>query len=94
MKNSQNLAIVLLLISAALLTAMLLATMHQTSDEAVASVAVKQGDYIMATGQIASRYDALYAVDVTESRLIAYYINPDNDRLEILDTASLERAFR
>lgn len=94
MKNNQNLTIVLLVISAAILTVMLVTAMHQTSESAVAAASVKQGDYIMVTGQISPRYDALYAVDVLQKQLNVYWVNPDNNRMEILDTADLERAFR
>ncbi|MGC9455622.1 MAG: hypothetical protein ACP5HU_12280 [Phycisphaerae bacterium] len=94
MKNNQNITIVLLTISAAILSVMLVATMTQTSQEAQAAASVKQGDYIMVTGEISARYDALYAVDVLERRMNVYWVNPDNNRLEILATADLERAFR
>lgn len=94
MKNNQNITILLLTISAAILTVMLVVTMTETSQEAVAGASAKEGDYIMATGRISSAYDAVYVVDVVEERLIVYWVNPDNNRPEILDAADLDRAFR
>jgi len=94
MKDTQNIAIVLLVISAVILTVMLLGVLRQTSQPALAAASVKQGDYVMVTGQIAGRYDALYVVDIVQRRLNVYWINPDTERMEILDTGDLERAFR
>jgi hypothetical protein len=94
MKDTQNIAIVLLVISAAILTVLLVGALPETSRPAFAEASVKQGDYVMVTGQIAGSYDALYVVDIVEQQLNVYWINPESERMEILDTADLERAFR
>ncbi|MCK4602405.1 MAG: hypothetical protein KAU28_08050 [Phycisphaerae bacterium] len=93
MRDTQNITIVLLLITAAVLAAVLVVA-RDTTSVAYADTSVRGGDYIMVTGAWSSTRDILYVVDAAEGKLIAYTANTNTNVLEPLDSRDLEQLFR
>ena len=93
MNDRQNIVIVLLLVSAAMLSMMLF--MSQRTDEAVAgNTSARFGDYIMCPGIRSQADDNIYLIDVQEQKLICYWIEPGTDDLEPTDIVDLEKIFK
>ncbi len=93
MNDKKNTMIVLLMISAALLSAMLLVA-HQTGQSAQAgNTATRSGDYIICPGARESDSDNVYVIDVRAQRMIAYMIEPGTTDLIVVDLIDLERYF-
>jgi len=94
MKNSQNIAIVLLLITASILTGLLGACYLGTGQSAIGSAAsVKGGDYIMVTGSFNADSDFLYVVDIAANKLSIYFLNPNTNSIVQGNTVDLAKAF-
>ena len=92
MKDPQNIAIVLLLVTAGLLTAALAGVLQ--TKPAYGDKAIKQGDYIMLTGAWSASTDLLYVVDIAERRLNVYFAGPQTDNsIQMIESVDLERAF-
>lgn len=91
MKNPQNLTLIILLVTAAILGAVVVGTY---STEAYAEVSVKQGDYVMGTMAFSEARDLLYVIDIAARRLNTYTINTVSNAVEPVDmTVDLERSF-
>lgn len=93
MKNTQNITMCLLTVSAVILTAMLVGIYVNTSREADAGISIKQGQYIMCTGTWSKSYDLIYIVNIATGRMSAYVYNRTNRRLENLDKTDLNAVF-
>ncbi len=52
------------------------------------------GNYMMVTGQIQDRYDALYVVDLRERTLHAFYWDKGRRQIVYSDWRDLDRDFR
>ncbi len=92
MRNSQNVTIGLLLISAAVLAALLAVSWIDTP-VAHAEPAIRGGDYLMTAGRISSSRDLLYVVDGAVQKMNVYTVNLNNGSLEVVDTVDLSKAF-
>lgn len=92
MKNNQNLAIVVLAITATILLAMLLGL--RADAPAYAEASIKQGDYIMVNGAITQGTDFVYIIDIAARKLNVYALDRRAGKgIEIRDSVELERAF-
>ena len=94
MKNTQNITIVLLLVSGVILTAMLIGIHGNTSRRADAQVTVKQGRYIVAVGTWSGSMYLVYVVDIATRRLNVYAAGRTQRRLELLDSAEMDPVFK
>jgi hypothetical protein len=94
MRNNQNTAIVLLLISASILTAVLIGVWAGSSEPAFAGTTTRDGDFAVATGAFSDQIDVLYMVDISAQQLNAYVVNVNTRAIELRDSVDLERAFR
>ena len=94
MKDAQNVTIVLLLISAAILTALLIGIHGNTSRQADAQMTVKQGRYIVSVGTWSSSMDLIYVVDIATRKLNAYAADRAQRRLTLLDSVDMEPVFK
>ena len=94
MRNNQNAAIVLLLVSAAILTGVLVGMWQQTSEPALASTTTRDGDFAAATGAFSDQLDMLYLIDIRAQQLNLYVANINTNAIELRDTVDLARAFR
>ena len=75
MNNTQNTTIVLLLITAGILTAMLLSAYVGSEPAAYGDSSVRQGKYIMATGGYDENIDLLYVINIETQKLCVYAPN-------------------
>ena len=81
MKNSQDILIVLLLATAAILAG-LVVSVH-TADRAYAEPSAKGGGYIVASGRVSSDMDLLYVIDVGARKLNCYGYSIQTKQLEL-----------
>jgi hypothetical protein len=78
MKN-QNITIVLLLVTAALLTGILVSTFVGTNQTATASGnTVRGSDYIMCTAAFNINIDNLWVIDSVAKKMTVYAVNPQS----------------
>jgi len=82
-KGTQNTTIVLLLITASILTAMLISPYIGGEPAAYADASVRQGKYIMATGAFDKNIDLLYVVNIQTQKLIVYAPNKPRRTLDV-----------
>ncbi len=92
MKDTQNLIITLLAVTAVILGAMLLSS-YRADNTAYADTPVKQGDYILGTGAIEGSTDLIYIVDIATQQLNVYRTNLNTGAINLIDRVNLERAF-
>lgn len=94
MKNAENITIVMLLATAAILGSMLVGTYCGTSQSADAEVFARHMGFIVSTGQVAPWVDAMYIIDLETKKLNVYILSHQNNSLEFLTTVDLGKAFR
>ena len=96
MKSNQNIVIVLLAISAVVLTAFLVGNALADSPTRSAGLTVVRpaSIFTMCTGSWDVGMDILYVLDVDAQRLNAYYINTKTESVDLQDSVSLPAAFR
>ena len=92
MNNPQNVAIVLLTVTAAILAGMLLGVWQDQSAQA-AYPSVSKGDYIMVPYTWASSLDFLVVIDVSAQKMKLYTPNKTTKVLDISKDIDLERVF-
>jgi hypothetical protein len=92
MKNTQNVTIVLLVVTAAILTSLLVAGYVYTQPAYAGTSQSKGGDYIMAAGAYNADSDFLYVLDIANNKLGVYYAN-NNNQLMMGDKVDLGKAF-
>ena len=102
-KNNQNTLIVLLMISASILTAFLVGGFVATQETADADAPAHSPDmvvsrppnmYTMCTGAWDSTIDILYVLDINAQKLNAYVTNDKTEAIEQFDSIALPPAFR
>lgn len=94
MKDPQNVTIALLLISAAVITALLVTVHLSNTPQAAAQTTVKQGQYIMSVGTYSKSYDFVYVVDLKTGRMNAYLADRHPKRVRRVDDVDIGLAFR
>jgi len=82
-KDTQNTTIILLLVTASILTAMLVASYTGNEPAAYADASVRQGKYIMATGGYDQNIDLLYVVNIETQKLGVYAPNKARRTLDL-----------
>ena len=87
MNNTQNTTIVLLLITAAILTAMLVSAYMETDSSAYADASVRQGKYIMATGAYNKDVDMIYIINIDTQKLCVYAPNSGKRTIDKMGAA-------
>ncbi len=93
MKDTQNITIALLCVSAAVL-ATVLAFTYDADRASGAGVAAAAGEYVMFTGEVSSSIDMLYVIDLTKRRMNAYHWNTRTNVIDLKDRVDLGQAFR
>jgi hypothetical protein len=96
MKSNQNIVIVLLFISAAVLAGFLIADVKADAPTTSGRYAVVRplGIYTMCTGAWDANIDILYVLDIHAQKLNAYVPNLTRDGIEQHDSISLPQAMR
>jgi len=93
MKNTQNLTIVLLIVTASILSTLLLAGFVYNQPACAGTAQSKGGDYIMAAGSYNQESDFIYVIDIANNKLNIYYANINNNSLVPGGTVDLGKAF-
>jgi hypothetical protein len=93
MQKTQNITIVMLLMTAAILSSLLIAGWLYT-EPAYASGVSRAGDYIMASGQYDADTDFIYVLDMANAKLNVYYPDINTNQLKIGVTVDVGAAFR
>jgi hypothetical protein len=94
MQKTQNITIVMLLMTAAILTSLLAAGWLYTEQPAYAGGVSRAGDYIMASGQYDADTDFIYVLDMANAKLNVYYPDINTNQLKIGVTVDVGAAFR
>ena len=94
MNNTQSVTIVLLLVTAAMLTGLLVATWVHTDTAYAGNGAIRAGDYVMVPGEYNQETEMIYIIDISNNKLNVYYPNINTNSLTLADTVDLARAFR
>ena len=94
MKNAENITIVMLLATAAILSSMLIGTYCGTSQSADAEVFARHMGFIVSTGQVAPYVDAMYMINVETKKLNVYILRAENNSIEFLTTVDLGKVFK
>ena len=93
MKNTQNVTIVLLIVTASVLTTLLLASYLYTQPAYGAIGSVKGGDYILSSGSYNAETDFIYIIDIASNKLNIYFPNINTNALTLGDSVDLARSF-
>ena len=94
MQKTQNITIVMLLMTAAILSSLIVAGWLYTEQPANASGVSRAGDYIMASGMYDSDTDFVYVLDIANAKLNLYYPNINTNQLTLGTSVDLGAAFR
>ena len=92
MRNTQNITIGLLLVTAIVLAGTVVGTFTNAGASAYADTPVKQGRYVMVTGAYSSSTDFLYLLDIAAQRVNVYCID-SKKTVQRLDSVDLRQAF-
>jgi hypothetical protein len=93
MQKTQNITIIMLLMTAAILSSLLVAGWLYT-EPAYAGGTSRSGDYIMASGQYDAETDFIYVLDIANAKLNLYYPNINTNQLTLGTWIDLGAAFR
>ncbi len=93
MNDNKNMLIVLLLISAVLLSAMLFVARQTEQTAQAGNTSARFGDYIMCPGAREDSSDNIYIIDVQLQRLAVYLLEPGTNDLIPVDIIDLQRYF-
>jgi len=94
MQKTQNITIVMLLMTAAILSSLIVAGWLYTEQPAYGSGVSRAGDYIMASGQYDADTDFVYVLDIANAKLNLYYPDINTNQLKIGITVDVGAAFR
>ncbi len=93
MNDTGNVTIGLLIVTAVILTLMLVGTYFQTSQPVLAEGPARSGNYIMASGRWNVSVDIIWVINIAARQLNIYYANFKTDALELIDSVDLDQAF-
>lgn len=93
MKDSKDITILLLTITAVILGAMLISSLNLQNTAYAGNTSVRQGDYIMHINRISDSTDLLLITDIATRRMNVYEPNLSSRSIDLLDQVNLERAF-
>ncbi len=93
MKDSKDITILLLTITAVILGAMLISSLNLQNTAYAGNTPVKQGDYILQVNMISGSTDLLVITDIATRRMNVYEPNLSNRSIDLLDQVNLEQAF-
>ena len=94
MKDTQNIWIAVLFVTAGILTAMLVTAYVQTQQPAYADTPARGGEYIAVTGAWSSSRDLLYLVDLVANQMNVYTVDTNKNAIERIDWVDLKKVFQ
>jgi len=93
MRHSQNTTLILLTITATLLTTLLVASLLHNEPAYAAAASSKSGDYILAAGSFNAESDFIYVLDIASDKLNIYFANVNTNAIVLGDSVDLTKAF-
>ena len=93
MRDTQNIAVILLLCTAVILTGLLIGSYTMTSQEARAECSQRFGSYITTTGAYTKSTDMVYVLNIDVGVLNVYVLDTNKGVLELRDAVDLKRHF-
>ncbi len=93
MKDTQNITIVLLIVTAAILAGVLVVSLNSRDADA-ACASVKGGDYIVVTGAFNKTKDLVYVIDIGTQRMNVYGTDLRKNSIELYDAIELNKLFK
>lgn len=93
MQKTQNVTIVLLLMTAAILTSLMAASWLYT-EPAYAGASARAGDYLIVNGMYDADTDFIYVLDIANAKLNLYYPNINTNTLTLGTSINLAATFR
>ena len=93
MKQSQNTTLMLLTVTAAVLTTLLVASLLHNQPAYAIGGSSKGGDYIMVAGAFNTESDFIYVLDIANEKLNIYFANINTNALALGDSIDLAKAF-
>jgi hypothetical protein len=94
MQKTQNITIVMLLMTAAVLSSLLIAGWIYTEKPAYAGASASGGDYIMAPGAFDVDKDFIYVLDIANAKLNLYAPDSTTNQIILGTSVDLGAAFR
>jgi len=94
MKNAENITIGVLVVSAAIITGLLIAVHVSNTPQAQAQTTIKQGQYIVSVGTYTSSYDFVYIVDIRTGRMNAYAAERQRKRVALVTEIEMAPVFQ
>jgi len=94
MKDTQNIAVILLLCSAVILTGLLIGSYMMTSQEARAGSSQRFGAYITTVGAYSGSTDLVYVLNIDVGVLNVYALDTNKGVIELRDAVDLKRHFK
>lgn len=94
MTNAENTTITLLIVTAAILTSLLVAGYVASAPAYGGTSGVKDGDYVMTVGTYDQDNDFVYVIDTASNRLNLYYVNINTNAVVFRDNIDLSKVFR
>lgn len=91
--KKENIIIILLVVSAAILGTLFIGSLESQKAYAGASSWEATGDYIMISGQITQNNQILYVIDVPQQKIMAYDVDGAMSKVTLLDVRNLKTAF-
>lgn len=93
MKNTQNITIGVLAVTAVILGVLVFFSMQPQPAEA-ASALPSKGSYVVATGRASgTNKEVLYVINLTSQRMVAYMFNPTKNEISPISGADMKAAF-
>lgn len=92
MKDTKNILITLLCISAVMLGTILV--LVNASTPAYASPPVRGGNYIMVNGALSGGLDLIYVINLASQQLNVYGVDSVQNSMTLVDTVNLKTEFK
>lgn len=93
MKDTKNITIALLCVSAVILSTVLV-LLHVSATPAQADTGLRGGDYIMVTGSVSKSEDAIYIFDIAKQKLNVYTLERQDKKLKLRRQVNLKLLFK
>jgi hypothetical protein len=89
MKDPKTLAIGMLLVTAAFLSAMIVLSYMQTGGSAIAGdTGIQGGDYVIGTGRTRGDEEVIYVIDGQTQRMAVYKVDERDNRIESIQAVN------
>lgn len=94
MKKHENLIIAALVLTAGILSTVLVWSLVATPEQAYADTSVRGGDYIVGTGAWSASRDLLYIINRSQRQLNVYAIDQNSKSLNRVQRLNLAEVFK